>query len=160
MNLLKLHQEIKGLEHRRSVLTIDAMSKIQKDVDGINEKIKKLRADMDAKVSALAEAARKAENKPTGVVNIEAEGVRIKHNRQKSITWDQETLIGIVERISASGDDPSEYVTTTYKVDEKKFTAWPKVIQKIFLPARTSKPGKPSYQIKVPEPTVPVMPGK
>ena len=136
------------------------MATIQGNVDKIKADLKKIQKEMDAKVSKLAADARKTENKPYGVVNIETEGVKVKHTLNKAVTWDQEVLASIVGKINASGDDPAEYVTTSYKIEEKKFTSWPKAIKKIFLPARISKPGKPSYKIIIPDPPAINMPGK
>jgi hypothetical protein len=38
-------------------------------------------------------------------------------------------LAAVVHQISAAGDNPSEYVDVTYKVAERKFTAWPEHIR-------------------------------
>ena len=66
----------------------------------------------------------------------------------KRIDWDQDKLAAIVGRIRQSGDDPAEYVRTTYEVSERAYGAWPSPIRRLFEPARTLKLGKPRYAIE------------
>ena len=65
----------------------------------------------------------------------------------KKVEWDQATLGRMVARIRAAGDDPAEYVETTFRVSERKYAAWPTAIREGFEAARTVKPGKPSFRL-------------
>jgi len=47
----------------------------------------------------------------------------------------------MVARIRAAKDDPAQYVDITYKVPERKYTAWPDAIREGFEPARTVRAG-------------------
>jgi hypothetical protein len=53
----------------------------------------------------------------------------------------------MVARIRAAGDDPAEYVETTFRVSERKYAAWPTAIREGFEAARTVKPGKPIFRL-------------
>ena len=66
----------------------------------------------------------------------------------KRIDWDQDKLAAVVARIRQSGDNPAEYVRTTYEVVERAYGAWPSAIRRLFEPARTLKLGKPRYVIE------------
>ena len=75
------------------------------------------------------------------------EGVRVTADLPKKPVWDQKKLSEIAERITANGDDPTEYLDITYKVAERKYTAWPENLREVFAPARTLKTGKPTLQL-------------
>ncbi|MFL0805550.1 MAG: hypothetical protein K6L81_17685 [Agarilytica sp.] len=80
--------------------------------------------------------------KETGTVRFEDEGVPVSADRSKKIVWDQKKLACLAEKIRVNGDDPSEYIEISYKVAERKYSAWPKSLQESFTPARTLKFGK------------------
>ena len=65
----------------------------------------------------------------------------------KRVDWSQPKLAEAVETIKGWGEDPSEYVDTTIKVQERKFDAWPSAIRDLFEPARTVKTGKPKFDV-------------
>lgn len=160
MKLIQLKQNFDTLMTEKSQLTINAMAKIQPEVDRLNGELKKLQAEIEVTVNRFVSDARRKADKMTGVINVEADGVKIKHSQAKSISWDQIILEGIADDIRAAGDDPSEYMNTVLSIEERKYSAWPKIIQKKFLPARTERPGKPSYQITIPTVKTPCLQGK
>ncbi len=80
--------------------------------------------------------------KETGVVRFEDNGTPVSADRSKKIVWDQKKLADLAEKIRINGDDPSEYIEISYKVAERKYSAWPKSLQESFTPARTLKFGK------------------
>ncbi|MEW7978534.1 MAG: hypothetical protein AB2813_01640 [Candidatus Sedimenticola endophacoides] len=86
-------------------------------------------------------------SKDTGTVHFDDDGVRVTTNLPKKPVWDQKKLSEIARRITASGDDPSEYLDITYKVAERKYTAWPESLRESFAPARTLKTGKATFQL-------------
>ena len=59
----------------------------------------------------------------------------------KRIAWDQSQLASLAKRIRDGGEDPTEYIDTSFKVSERKYTAWPEYLRQDFEPARTVKPG-------------------
>ena len=125
------------------------------DADALIKKAKQLREWLDGavglKYQARMEAQRQAQNKPYGVVHIEDEGYVVSCDAPKKPEWDQEQLAVIAQNIHASGSDPAEYIDTTYKISERKYTAWPEHIRQAFDKARTVKVGKPVYGIKAKE---------
>jgi hypothetical protein len=98
-----------------------------------------------------AAAARRAEGKDTGTVRLDDGEVTVIADLPKKVEWDQATLGRMVARIRAAGDDPTEFVETTFRVSERKYGAWPAAIRDGFEAARTVKPGKPSFRLVVGE---------
>ncbi len=99
------------------------------------------------KYDAQAKALRAQLGKDTGTVHFDDDGVRVTADLPKKPVWDQKKLTEIAERINASGDDPTEYLDITYKVAERKYTAWPEHLREVFAPARTLRTGKPAFQL-------------
>ncbi len=91
------------------------------------------------------QALRREAGKDTGTVRFEQDGVTVVADLPKRVDWDQSLIAGVVERIRAAGDDPTQYVDIAIKVPERKYTAWPESIRTAFAPARTVKTGKPSF---------------
>ncbi|MBF0309306.1 MAG: hypothetical protein HQL56_07245, partial [Magnetococcales bacterium] len=88
-----------------------------------------------------AAAIRRENGKEFGIIRFHDGEVEIAMDVPKRPSWDQEKLAGIVRTIREAGDDPLQYVKTSYEVEERKFTAWPDNIRRVFEPARTVKPG-------------------
>ena len=53
----------------------------------------------------------------------------------------------IAENIASAGEDPAEFIETTLKVSERKYTALPESWRKGFEPARTVRTGKPKFRL-------------
>lgn len=94
-----------------------------------------------------AAAARGAEGKDVGTVRFEDDEVMVIADLPKRVEWDQSRLGEMVARIRAAGDDPAEYVETTFRVSERKYGAWPAAIREGFETARTLRPGKPTFRL-------------
>ena len=99
------------------------------------------------KYADRAQQLRLASNKDTGIVHFDDGHVRITADLPKKIEWDQARLSEITQRITANGDDPSEYVEISYRISETKFNAWPDSLKSVFVPARTLKTGKPGFRL-------------
>ena len=99
------------------------------------------------KYADRAQALRLSTNKDAGVVHFDDGQVRITAELPKKVEWDQQQLAGIVQRMTASGDKPSDYIELSYRVLESKFNAWPESIRAVFVPARTLKTGKHSFRL-------------
>lgn len=102
---------------------------------------------LELKYAQQAQALRLAQGKDTGVVHFDDGHVRITADLPKKVEWDQKQLADIVRRIAASGDNPTEYVETSYRVSEAKFNAWPETLKSAFIPARTVKPGRLDFRV-------------
>jgi len=84
--------------------------------------------------------------KDTGTIRFEDDGVTVIAELAKRIDWDQAKLAQIAENIASSGEDPSEFIETTLKVSERKYTALPEAWRKGFEPARMVRTGKPKFR--------------
>jgi len=96
----------------------------------------------------IANEHRRQDGKDTGTVRFDDGAVTVVADLPKKVEWDQTLLAATVERIRASGDDPTEYVETAFKVPERKYGAWPVHIRLAFEPARTVRTGKPTFTLK------------
>lgn len=145
MNLKELLLERETLGKKRT----DVLATVQTALDAIDKDLMRILDQIEALTAPIVKLRRDAEDKPYGVVNVEYQGVRIKHDQPKRVKWDETMLAEIVEKIKASSADPSEYVKISYKVEERKYSAWPTQIKEIFAPARTTELGtaKVSFEI-------------
>ncbi|MGE0424957.1 MAG: hypothetical protein AB7O88_22050 [Reyranellaceae bacterium] len=131
------------------------LSLLQEDADAALDAAKQLK-DWIAGAIALrygdrASATRRAVGKDTGTVRFEDGDVTVIADLPKRVEWDQAQLAALVERIRATGDDPAEYIDISFRVAERKFSAWPEAIRKAFEPARTVKAGKQSISLVLAE---------
>ena len=95
-----------------------------------------------------AEEKLKAKPEPFGVVNVLAEGYKLKIETPKDVEWDQAELAKVAKEISDSGEEPTEYIDIKYSVSETKYKSWPQAIKDAFIKARTLKPGKQTLKIE------------
>jgi hypothetical protein len=116
--------------------------------DAANEVLRSAKATSDwlegaiaLKYTDRAVMARMEASKDTGTVRFDDGTVTVIADLPKRVDWDQAQLAGLVERISAAGDDPTEYVDVSFKVPERKYAAWPESIRQNFEPARTVRTG-------------------
>ena len=102
---------------------------------------------LDLKYVDRAHQLRLAANKDTGVVHFDDGNVRVTADLTKKVEWDQKQLAELIARIAAAGDNPSEFIETSYRVSETKYQAWQEALRSQFTPARTVKVGKASYRL-------------
>jgi hypothetical protein len=103
---------------------------------------------LERKYGALAAEHRRVEGKDTGTVRFDDGAVTVVADLSKKVEWDQTQLAAIVERIRTGGGEPGEYVEISFKVSERKYSAWPAHIRTAFEAARTVKTGKPTFVLK------------
>jgi hypothetical protein len=109
----------------------------------------KLHAGMNAAFAARASECRRAEGKDTGTVRFVADDFVIVADLPKKVEWDQAELARAREVVASWGENVSDYIDTKLSVAEKRYTAWPATIRKVFEKARTVSSGKPTYKIEV-----------
>jgi hypothetical protein len=131
------------LQQETERLTRLAMDNLKSQTAEIAEELAAINNTVADLVNARAAAVRMQAGKPYGVMAFEIDGVAVKQEIGKKVTWDQAELAKVQSRIASSGDDPKEYIKTTLAVDERKFTAWPATIQRLFMAARDVKPSAP-----------------
>ncbi len=101
------------------------------------------------KYDAAAAKARQAAGKDTGTVRFQDGSVTVEADLPKKVVWDQKRLADVSMRLGAEGEDPEEYIDVTYKVQERRYTAWPRHIREYFEPARTVRVGKPTFRLSL-----------
>ncbi|WCR09691.1 hypothetical protein JHW45_11340 [Paracoccus stylophorae] len=115
-------------------------------------RVKRLKDRFEAALAqrygAATEAERSAQGKTSGTVRIEDTGVVVIADLPKKVTWDQDRLASMAARITASGDDPTEYLEIAYRVPERRFTAWPEAMRDGFASARSETTGKPAFRLE------------
>jgi hypothetical protein len=99
--------------------------------------------------AARAADCRQDAGKDTGTIRFEDGDVTVIADLAKRIDWDQTKLAQIAENIALAGDDPTEFIETTLKVSERKYTALPEMWRKGFEPARTVRTGKPKFRLQM-----------
>ncbi len=102
---------------------------------------------LDLKYVDRAHQLRLAANKDTGVVHFDDGNVRVTADLPKKVEWDQKQLAELIARIASAGDNPAEFIETSYRVSETKYQAWQESLRSKFTPARTVKVGKASYRL-------------
>lgn len=96
----------------------------------------------------VASNIRKLDSKDTGTVNFVDGDFKITCVLAKKVEWNQDRLKDVVAAIKKHGDNVDEYVETSYKISETKYTAWPEHIKNIFKPARLLKTGAETFKIQ------------
>lgn len=130
--------EIVALPAEQLVLLQDAANEALRSAKAISDW---LEGAIALKYTDRAVMARMEASKDTGTVRFDDGAVTVIADLPKRVDWDQAQLAGLVERISAAGDDPTEYVDVSFKVPERKYVAWPESIRQTFEPARTVRTG-------------------
>lgn len=122
---------------------------LQDQLDELSQQLKLSRERLNdavlLKYSEIASSVRQKLEKPSGIIRFKDESVSVFANVDKKPKWDQEKLAIIASRIRDNGDDPSEFMTISYKVPESKYSAWPEALRVQFSPARTLNLGKQSF---------------
>lgn len=138
-----------------AALPADQLALLQEDAEAAFQAAKYLKDWLDGAIALRygdrAASARAAEDKDTGTVRFDDGPVTVVADLPKRVEWAQAQLAALVERIRASGEDPSEYVELAFKVPERKYAAWPEHIRAAFASARTVKTGKPAFVLRLRE---------
>jgi hypothetical protein len=125
---------------------------LQDEAAAETARVKRLRDRLEAGIAkryeAAAAAERAAQGKTSGTVRIEDAGVVVIAELPKKVTWDQDRLAAMAERIRAAGDDPNEYLEITYRVPERRYGAWPEAMREGFAAARSETTGKPVFRLE------------
>lgn len=82
-----------------------------------------------------------------GVTHLSDGELRVTYELPKRVSWDQEQLTKIAERIVAAGERIQDYMDIDLSVSESRFNNWPPVLKEQFSSARTVKPGKAGFRL-------------
>jgi len=114
--------------------------------------LKRLRERLEAGIAqrygAQAEAARMEQGKSSGTVRVEDGDFVIVADLPKKVTWNQDHLARMALRIADAGEYPAAYLEITYRVPERRFTAWPDALRDGFAAARTETTAKPTFRLE------------
>lgn len=128
-----------------ALLPVDLLAALQHEIDAAAKQMRtvsaRFSAALEVRYAARAAEERHVSGKDTGTVRFEDGDCTIVADLPKRVDWDQTKLAAMVARIRAAKDDPTQYVDITYKVPERKYTAWPDAIREGFEPARTVRTG-------------------
>lgn len=114
----------------------------------LNRHKERINQSLSRRYEGAAREARHRLRKDTGRVTLTDGEFEVKADLPKDVTWSQSELRKICNQIEETGDDPEEYVKITFDVSEKSYTAWPRLLQNMFAPARTVGVGKATYKIE------------
>lgn len=84
-----------------------------------------------------------------GTAHLKADGLHVKFELPKKVSWDQKKLKAIAERIVASGEAVESYLDVKLAVPESRYTNWPPTLQQQFADARTVESGKPTLTLSL-----------
>ena len=107
----------------------------------------KLDAAFDQRFGVQGRESLHASGRDFGTSHIKADGLHVKFDLPKKVSWDQKKLKTIAERIVASGEAVESYLDIKLTVSETRYTNWPPALQQQFADARTVEAGKPSFHI-------------
>ncbi len=96
----------------------------------------------------VASNVRKLDSKDSGTIHFTDGNYKITSVLAKKVDWNQEKLKDVVTAIRKHGDNPDEYVESSYRISETKYTSWPEHIKNIFKPARLLKTGAETFKIQ------------
>lgn len=134
-----------------AALPISDFVAAERNVDEATAYLKQLRTKLDAaKLQRYGEQARTAlrdSGRDFGTVHVRDGVLRIKYELPKKVTWNQDILKEMAERIVASGDKVEDYIDIKLSVSESRYTNWPTALQQQFAAARTVEEGKPSITL-------------
>jgi len=134
-----------------AALPADVLAVLQHESEAALKQAKAAKTRLDGalvlKYGAEAAEARHEAGKDSGTVRFDDGDITVVADLAKRVDWDQTKLAEVVNRIRAAGDDPAEYVETSFKVTERNYGAWPAAIRQGFEPARTVRAGQLSIQL-------------
>lgn len=134
-----------------SALSPDQLLFLQEEAEKNLKRAKILKDWLDSSIALkyreISANIRNLDSKDSGTIHFTDGTYKITSVITKKIEWDQQKLKDVVFAIKTHGDNPDEYVDTSYKILENKYTAWPEHIKNIFKPARVFKLAKESFVI-------------
>ena len=132
-------------------LPAEHLALLQEDARGALDTANRMRDWIEGTIALRYEqravGARAAAGKDTGTVRFQEGSVEIAVDLPKKVEWDQARLAALIPKICAGGEDPADYVETSFKVSERAYTAWPERIRVAFEPARIVRTGRQTFKL-------------
>ena len=133
----------RGADGHDVVVALDAA------IDWLKKARTKFDAALDQCYGEQARAALRESGRDFGTAHISDGPLRLKFELPKKVSWNQQQLTEIAERIVASGEKVEGYLDIKLSVSESRFTNWPPALQQQFAAARTVDSGKPSFTLSL-----------
>lgn len=115
------------------------IAELKKDIDSID-------AQLEERYLSKAKDLLATTGKDFGTIYFFDGNTEIKAVVTKKVEWDQGVLMQAFNEMSA--EDAQHYAKMTLAVDERKYTAAPPHVRRILEPARTTRVGSFSVEIK------------
>ncbi len=135
-----------------AAMDADKLAVLQQEVEEHCRKAKEIKECLDEAIakrySDRAALFRHQNNKPTGIIRFHDGNFVIVADQPKKPEWDQSQLASIAEQLRSIGEEPADYIDTSYKVSESRFEAWPTTVRQLFTPARTLKVGRATFKLE------------
>ncbi len=133
-------------------LPVELLAALQGELDHAARQLKaataRFSAALELRYATRAAEARREAGKDTGTVRLVDGDYTVVADLPKRVEWDQEGLAQIAANITASGEDPAEFIETRLSVSERKYGALPEAWRSGFEPARTVGSGKASFKLE------------
>lgn len=107
----------------------------------------KFDAALEQSYGQQARAALVESGRDFGTAHISEGALQIEFNLPKRVSWDQQQLIAMAERIVACGERVQDYLDVDLSVSESRYKHLSDALKAQFDAARTVKPGKPSFAL-------------
>lgn len=115
--------------------------------------VKKARTKLDAaaeqRLGARARQCLIDTGREYGTTHFNEGPMRVTFDLPKRVSWDQKQLAAIAERIAAAGERIQDYMDVDLSVSESRYNSWPPALKEQFASARTTKPGKATFSLKL-----------
>lgn len=82
-----------------------------------------------------------------GTISFDDEGTRVLVDLPREVSWDQQKLKAIAQRIQEQGEDPTEFLNIEYSVSQEQFDQWPDPVRQTFESALQINPGRCTYKL-------------
>ena len=107
----------------------------------------KVDAALDQRFGAQGREALRDTGRDFGTAHLKVDGLHVKFELPKKVSWDQKKLKAIAERIVTSGEAVESYLDVKLAVPESRYTNWPPTLRQQFADARTVEAGKASFEL-------------
>lgn len=124
---------------------IDSKTKLEAEMAKLKIALSQVEDRIDNHLQDMVRERLAIEEKDTGTVNFDCEGIQVKAIIEKKVKWDQKHLAETFAKIASSGDKPEQYIQIKFAVSETAYKSWPDQIKNVFLPARTVEVGRTKY---------------
>lgn len=107
----------------------------------------KVDAALEQRFGAQGREALRDTARDFGTAHFKVDGLHVKFELPKKVSWDQKKLKAIAERIVASGESVESYLDVKLAIPESRYTNWPPALQQQFADARTVDAGKATFEL-------------